>query len=71
MAIDSAAKRASALAGLNRPYMRLVVPDGTLGRAAALGMYSGFVADGGGDTGVEVIRDVCRNVCRDPVRDAA
>jgi hypothetical protein len=70
MAIDSAAKRASALAGLNRPYMRLVVPDGTVGRAAALGMYSGFV-DEGGDTGVEVVRDVCRNVCRDPVRDAA
>jgi len=44
MAIDSAAKRASALASLNKPYLRLAIPNGTVDRASALGLYSGIAA---------------------------
>lgn len=43
MAIDSAVKRASALA-TSQPYLRLVIPDGSTDRAAALGMYNGFTS---------------------------
>lgn len=42
MAIDTAAKRASALATFTHPYLRLVVPDGSTDRAAAGGLYNGF-----------------------------
>lgn len=47
MAIDSTAKRASALATY-QPFLRLVVPDGTTDRASALGMFNGFT-EGGAD----------------------
>lgn len=43
MSVDTAGKRASALAGLNHPYLRLVMPDGSTDRAASLGMYNGFI----------------------------
>jgi hypothetical protein len=45
MAVDTAAKRSSALAGLNHPYLRLAVPDGSVDRAASLGLYNGFAGD--------------------------
>lgn len=48
MAIDSAAKRASALAFATRPHLRLVVPDGSVDRAASLGLYNGI------DSGTDV-----------------
>lgn len=44
MAIDSAAKRASALAYTAQPFLRLVVPDGSVDRAASLGLYNGIGA---------------------------
>lgn len=44
MAIDSAAKRASALGTYTYPYLRLVVPDGSVDRAASLGLYSGIAS---------------------------
>lgn len=46
MAVDTAAKRASALSGLSKPYLRLVVPDGSVDLAAASGMYSGLAPSG-------------------------
>lgn len=46
MAIDTAAKRASALAVVAQPYLRLVVPDGTVDRNAAIGLYSGIAGSG-------------------------
>lgn len=42
MAIDTAAKRGAALATFNKGWLRMVVPDGSVDRAAALGMYNGL-----------------------------
>lgn len=46
MAVDTAAKRASALAVTAQPYLRLVVPDGSVDRNAAIGLYSGIAGSG-------------------------
>lgn len=46
MAIDSAAKRASAIGTFTTPSLRLVVPDGSTDRASALGMFNGFTEAG-------------------------
>jgi hypothetical protein len=44
MAIDTASKRGAALATFNKPWVRCVVPTGTLSRPAALGLYNGLGA---------------------------
>lgn len=44
MAIDTAAKRASALGTFTFPFLRLAVPDGSVERTTELGLYMGVAA---------------------------
>lgn len=45
MAIDSAAKRCSALNTINRPWGAMSIPSGLVDRTAALQLYSGISVD--------------------------
>jgi len=70
MAIDTVAKRASALAALNQPYLRLVIPSGAVDRPAALGMYNGLTtSEPEPDTGRAMITDIQTDMTSDLIKN--
>jgi len=70
MAIDNAAKRSSAAAGLNQPWLRLVIPSGAVDRPAALGMYNGLTtSEPEPDTGRAMITDIQTDMTSNLIKD--